>query len=77
MPKRTPVQTVTVVREGKAMHPTIGKPFNFTEDEIEQIEATNPDAISTRIEVEVEDDPAETVAAKPAGRGKKASAEGL
>lgn len=79
MPKRTPVQTVTVVREGKTVYPAIGKPFNFTEDEINQIEAANPDAISTKIEVEVEDDPVDPApAVKPVvAKAKKASAEGL
>lgn len=77
MPKRTAVQTITVVRDGKTVTPTIGKPFNFTEDEIEQIEAMNPDAISTKIEVEVEDDPEPAAAVKPVVAKKKASAEGL
>lgn len=40
MPKRIPVETVVVVRDGKRVSPPIGQPFNFTTEEIEQIVGT-------------------------------------
>ena len=42
---RIPVQTITVGRDGKNIVPTIGQPFNFTAEEIEQIESSNPAAV--------------------------------
>lgn len=50
---RVPMQSVTVVRDGAAMTPTIGTPFEFTADEIEQIERMNPAAISAMASVDL------------------------
>lgn len=52
--KRTPMQSVVVMRDGKSMSPPIGKPFDFTEDEVAQLEATNPDAISSEAVVDLD-----------------------
>lgn len=45
MAKRIPVQTVIVVRDGKRVSPPIGKPFDFTKEELSNINDRNPDAI--------------------------------
>lgn len=44
---RVPVQSVRVIRDGKSVEPTIGEPFDFTEDEVAGIEKANPDAITS------------------------------
>lgn len=66
---RIPVQTITVGRDGKNVIPTIGQPFDFTDEEIKQIEASNPAAVRNPV---VEAD-AEQVEAKPTKGGKKAA----
>ncbi len=43
--KRVPLQSITVVRDKTPVVPPIGQPFDFTEDEIDQITKMNPDAI--------------------------------
>jgi len=48
---RTPLQSVVVVRDKKAVVPPLGQPFEFTAEEVEQIEAANPNAISDQITV--------------------------
>lgn len=49
---RVPLQNITVSRDGKSVSLDIGKPFEFTAEEIEQIERANPDAISTQATVD-------------------------
>lgn len=44
MAKRVPVQTIIVYRDGKRVAPPIGKPYDFTADEIKSINDRNPDA---------------------------------
>lgn len=39
-------QTVVVMRKGNSTTPPIGAPFDFTDDEIAQIEEASPDALS-------------------------------
>lgn len=51
--KRVPLQSITVVRDKKAFTPPIGEPFDFTNEEVEQVMAMNPDAISEVAEVNV------------------------
>ena len=51
MPIRVPLQSVPVVRDGKRVEPKIGEPFEFTDDEVQHIEAANPDALSDQITV--------------------------
>ena len=62
---RIPVQTITVGRDGKNIVPTIGQPFNFTAEEIEQIESSNPAAVRNPVVEQVE--------AKATKGGKKAA----
>ncbi len=52
---RTPMQSVVVSRDGQSVVPTIGVPFEFTADEITQIESMNPGAISKKIELDAND----------------------
>ena len=66
---RVPVQSVVVVRNGKFETPELGKPFNFTQLEIDDIEASNPGAIRKPV-VEKADEPAAKPAAKTAGKAK-------
>lgn len=51
--KRVPLQSITVIRKSQAFVPPIGEPFDFTDDEVEQIEAMNPDALGTKAVVDV------------------------
>lgn len=69
MTKRIPVQTITVVRDGKNFIPPIGKPFDFTDEEMADIERLNPAAIREA----VNEDPAaaEPPAEKKPAKGKK------
>lgn len=53
MPQRTPMQSVIVTRDKKRVTPEIGKPFEFTAHEIAEIDAMNPDALSTLATVDV------------------------
>lgn len=48
MPKRVPLQSVVVHRKdmGGAVCPPLGEPFEFTADEIAQIDKMNPGALS-------------------------------
>ena len=39
MPLRVPVQSIGVSRDGKTVYPEIGKAFNFTASEVEEINA--------------------------------------
>lgn len=45
MPKRITLQTVVLWRDGKQVVPQINKPFDYTTDELANIEKLNPDAI--------------------------------
>jgi hypothetical protein len=45
MPKRIPVQSIVLHREGKQVIPKVGEPFMFTEDELADIKQANPKAI--------------------------------
>lgn len=69
--KRTPLQSICVQRDGASVVPPIGIPFDFTADEVKQIEAMNPDAISTEAMVNVAEDKAAAPApAAPTKAGK-------
>lgn len=56
MPKRTPLQSVVVIRDGARFTPEIGRPFEFTKDEIEQVERANPAALSKKAVVDLTED---------------------
>lgn len=45
MPKRVPTVSVIVIRDGKRVSPPLNKGFNFTDDEITQINAIQPGAL--------------------------------
>lgn len=45
MPKRVPVNTVIVKRDGKSFAPPIGKPFDFTQSELDDINRLMPNAV--------------------------------
>lgn len=83
MPKRIPMQTVIVQRDGKQVAPPIGKAFEFTREELDQIKAVAPDAIRHPVNEEEaeapesQDKPVQSKSAPEtatnAPRGKKAS----
>ena len=50
---RVPMQSILVIRANKRVYPEIGKPFDFTAEEVEQIEAGAPEALSTMATVDV------------------------
>lgn len=72
MPTRVPMQSVAVVRDKARVDPKIGEPFEFTDEEIEHIEAVNPDALSKTVTVSVEDIDAGKATVKVAGKQSKA-----
>lgn len=53
MPKRVPLQSIVVQRDGANTCPPIGHPFEFTAAEIEQIEAINPAALTSEATVDL------------------------
>ena len=63
MPKRTPLQSVVVIRDGERVTPEIGRPYEFTKEEIEQVERANPAALSKKAVVDLTED------GKPTGDG--------
>ena len=81
MPKRVPVQTIILHREGKQFSPEIGQFFDFTAEELADIVAVNPEAVrkpvieddgaAEKVEAKVEKTDASTKApaAKTAGKG--------
>lgn len=74
MPNRVPLQSVVVQRDGNNVVPPIGAVFEFTDKEVAEIEASNPDALSATISVAADD----VAATKPAGKGgKKGASEDL
>jgi len=79
MPIRLVQQSVKVRRGTSSVRPPIGSPFDFTDDEIAQIEAASPDALSKVKITEARAiaaaaDAAEDAGGKKATRGKKAAA---
>lgn len=55
MPKRSPVNTVVVMRDGKRVVPPIGKPFDFTAEEVADFERILPGSLA-KVSRVVEDD---------------------
>ena len=74
MPLKIPAQSVKVFRKGP-VYPTIGVPFDFTDDEIAHITEVSPDALLTVNVKEARDIVAavdgDDSKGKPAPRGKK------
>lgn len=52
---RTPLQSVVVFRNEKPVVPPIGQPFEFTAEEVAQIEASNPAAISDQVTISADE----------------------
>lgn len=75
MPKRVPVQTIVVHREGKRITPKIGEAFDFTAEELADLNRVNPDCIRKVViedkeledEFESDEKAAEKAAAAPKG----------
>lgn len=78
MPKKVPLISVTVFRDGKAKEAPLNRPFDFTEDEVAEIESMAPGSLRDPIvevaATSVSADPAP--AAKPTGK-KVAKDDGL
>lgn len=55
MPNRVPLQSVVVQRDGQAVTPPIGAVFNFTAEEVADIERSNPAAISEKASVDADE----------------------
>lgn len=64
--KRVPLQSITLIRDKKVFMPPIGEAFDFTDDEVAQIEKMNPDAIGEVASVNV----AKAEKAEKAAKGK-------
>ena len=79
MPKKVPLIAVTVFRDGKAKELPVGKPADFTEDEVAEIESMVPGSLRDPIvevaAASVSADPAPV--AKPAAGKKAAKDDGL
>ena len=70
MPKRIPLKTVIVHRDGKSVAAPIGKPFDFTEAELADIARHNPSAVK-RVEIAASDEDYVKPAAKTEGGEKE------
>ena len=66
MPKKVPLISVTVFRNNKPVALPVGKPFDFTEEEVAEVEAMQPGGLRDPI-VEVA---SATVSAPPAAQTK-------
>lgn len=76
MAQRFVLQSITVVRDGKRTSPEIGKAFEFTAEEIKQIDKVMPTAYRKLVDESAADtDKTEKPAGKPA-RGAAAGATG-
>lgn len=56
MPKREVIQSIILGRGDKRIHLELGQVFDFTEKEIAEIMAVNPNAISAKITVDLDAD---------------------
>lgn len=56
MIRREVVGSITLVRDGKRIELTTGQKFDFTKDELEQIEAADPKAVSAKSIVDLDDE---------------------
>jgi hypothetical protein len=85
MAQRHVLQTITVVRDGKRVTPKIGEPFDFTGDEIKEIEKVQPTAFRKLIDESKTDASsgsapsgnATGTGSKPAGKSGKTGADDL
>lgn len=79
MPKLIPEHTVILHRDGKRLVPKIGKPFQFTAEEVASINAVNPSALTApQVDAEEADEsPAENKGGKkkPTAPGAKSAGD--
>jgi len=70
-------ETIVVVRSGKRVKPTIGKKFDFTDDEIKQLKTMRPQAISVigNIEADVQSVPVDDEGGETVDLSKMTKAE--
>lgn len=68
MPKKVPLISITVHREKRPVDVPVNKPFDFTEEEVEQIEAAVPGSL--RDPVNEVNSQVTAAATPPAGKGK-------
>lgn len=61
MPKRLVLQTVIMYREGERVVPDVGKPFDFTNEELKSINGLNPDALGHIINKDEETKTGDTI----------------
>lgn len=54
---RVPQQSVVVYRAGNQIVPPIGQPFEFTSEELADIERINPDAVTALAVVDLSQQP--------------------
>jgi len=72
MPKKIPLIAITVHRDGKPVVPPVGKPFDFTEDEIAEVNGMVAGAMRDPVN---ESPVAAPAPAAPAATGTKAKAK--
>lgn len=73
MPKRVPLNTIVVHRNGKNVVPPIGKPFDFTQQELDDIMAVMPNAV--RKIINEAPDESDEPKVKPTGRRARGQAD--
>lgn len=56
MPKHVPLVSTVVVRDGKRHYPTVGKPFNFSDEEVKTIKALHPTGLRKPVNESAVDD---------------------
>lgn len=56
MVKRTVLEGIIVHRNGKSVTPPLHQPFDFTADEVKELNKLRPQAISTQLVVEIMDE---------------------
>lgn len=56
MPYRVPVQAIFVQRDGKLVRPKLGEKFEFTNEELGDINRMNPSAITKVVTGEIQDE---------------------
>jgi hypothetical protein len=75
MPKLVPTVGTVVVRDGQRVRPTIGKPFDYTKEEADQIREEAPNALVKQKDVEDDGDEAVPASNVTGKAGVKPSAE--
>jgi hypothetical protein len=77
MPKKVPLIAVTVHRDNRPFDVPVNKPFNFTDDEVNEVEAAVPGALRDPVNEAAASAPAPAAGAKAAAAAKAgAKAEG-